>query len=47
MMRHIWRMGVRVSEIDFKGDEGLGDSYWDRWVGALRQWSGEENIFSG
>lgn len=45
MMRHIWRMGVRVSEVDFKGDEGLGDSYWDsywdRYVGALRKWSKE------
>lgn len=42
MVRQIWRMGVRAAEIDLCGDEWLVDGYWDRMVGALRQWDTEE-----
>jgi Ser/Thr protein kinase RdoA (MazF antagonist) len=39
MIRQIWRLGVRCSEVDVSGDEWLEEGYWDRMVGALRQWS--------
>jgi Ser/Thr protein kinase RdoA (MazF antagonist) len=43
MARQIWRMGVRIAEIDLCGDEWLVDGYWERIVGALRKWAEEEN----
>jgi Ser/Thr protein kinase RdoA (MazF antagonist) len=47
MIRQIWRLGVRCSEVDLSGDEWLVDGYWDRMVGAPRQWSKVESSDPG
>jgi len=44
MIRRIWRMGVRASEIDFSGDSWLYNGNWETSITALRQWSLEEGF---
>jgi Ser/Thr protein kinase RdoA (MazF antagonist) len=39
--RTIYRMGARIAEIEFKGDEPLGQDYWGMMVGALDRWQKE------
>jgi Ser/Thr protein kinase RdoA (MazF antagonist) len=43
MARQIWRMGARIAEIDLCGDEWLVEGYWERMLGALRNWAEEAN----